>query len=483
MKLSPISAMSRVPFGQKGGRMVSPDEVASGRACNCNCPGCNAPLIAKKGERNIWHFAHDGLACSTGAETALHLMAKQILADERSIQLPAFDLSLSATDALGKLQIVSTTLAGPANVKYETVDIEVARDNRRPDAVASGGDVNIEHRIEVFVRHAVDSVKASELEDLDCACYEICLNDIPVQTTRAELCAAVIASAHRIRWISYPGMVEARRALKAKLRELLAEAVQAKSEQDAHSAAAYASWEEEDRQKKADWIRQVREKKQREQKLARANASFRNASMEQKRAFLHVKLRLPNAPIPSILNKRVGGDRSFGVDRDVWQSDIFRKYIFGGRHREIALEEVLGWMRLRYAISQDFPSAANIALWKYFSYLEELGFARHRGRQRFQVLRDTAPWLIASTQVIGIWFWSPSAYFCTLEELEAANIRCDFRLTFTTLALIQQRLRVEHLADGEPEDVARSISQFIEISPMLVLNLLEEARAVSNPRK
>ena len=32
--------------------------------------------------------------------------------------------------------------------------------------------------------------------------------------------------------------------------------------------------------------------------------------------------------------------------------------------REIVLENVLDWMQLRYVISQAFPNAANIALWK-----------------------------------------------------------------------------------------------------------------------
>lgn len=439
------------------------------------------PLVAKKGEQNVWHFAHDGLACATGAETALHLMAKQILADERSIQLPAVETSLSAIDALGKLQTVSTILAGPANVKYGMVEVEVTRDNRRPDAVASGGDVKVEHRIEVFVRHAVDSVKASELEALDCACYEICLNDVSVQTTIAELRDAVIAAPHRIRWISYPGLAAARRALAPKLKGLLDGAAQRKIEQDAHSAAVYASLEEEDRQEKADWARQVREQKQKEQKRVRANASFRSASEEEKRAFLHSKLRLPAGPVPSILNKRVGGDTSFGVDRDLWQADIFRKCIFGGARRELALESVLDWMRLRYAISSEFPNAANIALWKYFSFLEDLGFVRHLGRQRFLVLRDTAPWLVAVAEVAGSWYWAPGAYSCTHTELEEANIRGAFGLTSVALATILRRFHAEHRADGQPENVARSIAQLVEISPMVVLDLLDEAGAVSNP--
>lgn len=72
--------------------MVSPGEVESGLACACICLGCRAPLIAKKGTKFVWHFAHEGAACDSGLETAIHLMAKQILADEKTVTLPAVEV-------------------------------------------------------------------------------------------------------------------------------------------------------------------------------------------------------------------------------------------------------------------------------------------------------------------------------------------------------------------------------------------------------
>jgi len=38
--------------------IVGIDQVAKGQQCNCICLSCRAPLIAKKGESNEWHFAH-----------------------------------------------------------------------------------------------------------------------------------------------------------------------------------------------------------------------------------------------------------------------------------------------------------------------------------------------------------------------------------------------------------------------------------------
>lgn len=48
--------------------------------CDCVCPACNKPLIAKKGEKNIHHFAHyKSIDCLGGLETALHKLSKELI--------------------------------------------------------------------------------------------------------------------------------------------------------------------------------------------------------------------------------------------------------------------------------------------------------------------------------------------------------------------------------------------------------------------
>jgi hypothetical protein len=85
------------------GQMRGVDEVEQGLACNCVCPGCGSPLIAKKGRVRVHHFAHQGASCTIGAESALHRMAKQIVADERRLVEPGRDNadSLSGRRATG----------------------------------------------------------------------------------------------------------------------------------------------------------------------------------------------------------------------------------------------------------------------------------------------------------------------------------------------------------------------------------------------
>ncbi|MGN5043167.1 competence protein CoiA family protein [Aeromonas sp. 3P] len=49
--------MSRAFDASKG--IVSIEDVPSGKACGCTCIDCNEPLVAKKGEVNRHHFAHE----------------------------------------------------------------------------------------------------------------------------------------------------------------------------------------------------------------------------------------------------------------------------------------------------------------------------------------------------------------------------------------------------------------------------------------
>jgi len=65
--------------------------VSSGLACDCVCPHCQTPLIAKKGKRNRHHFAHHKkVDCEGSAETILHILGKQILLKTSFLHLPAF---------------------------------------------------------------------------------------------------------------------------------------------------------------------------------------------------------------------------------------------------------------------------------------------------------------------------------------------------------------------------------------------------------
>jgi hypothetical protein len=73
----------------KTSELISIDQTDKGRFCNLVCPICAAPLVAKQGELNRWHFAHlPSTKCYGSVETYLHLHAKAILLRARKIVLP-----------------------------------------------------------------------------------------------------------------------------------------------------------------------------------------------------------------------------------------------------------------------------------------------------------------------------------------------------------------------------------------------------------
>ena len=74
----------------KEGRLVTVHEVEErGLACNCICPACGSKLQAHKGNVKQPYFSHyRGDDCGCGLETAVHLLAKEIIEKEKKVLLP-----------------------------------------------------------------------------------------------------------------------------------------------------------------------------------------------------------------------------------------------------------------------------------------------------------------------------------------------------------------------------------------------------------
>ena len=100
-----MSELSLIPFGLRlsDQQFVDVSEVQRGRKCNCICPSCKTPLIARQGEINEWHFAHASKGVSSETESeceysfwlSVTLMAKQVIASASSIQLPSLTMYTS----------------------------------------------------------------------------------------------------------------------------------------------------------------------------------------------------------------------------------------------------------------------------------------------------------------------------------------------------------------------------------------------------
>lgn len=79
------------------------DRVASGLACECFCVVCGSPLIARKGDVKIWHFAHEAgqerPQCSAGAANLMQRIAREYLMETGAFPLPPYSESVFLPDA------------------------------------------------------------------------------------------------------------------------------------------------------------------------------------------------------------------------------------------------------------------------------------------------------------------------------------------------------------------------------------------------
>ena len=80
----------KMTYALKDGELIDISSVDRGLKCGCVCPSCNQPLIAKKGEKMVQHFAHKSTdECEYGYETSLHLLAKEIISKSKKFTIPS----------------------------------------------------------------------------------------------------------------------------------------------------------------------------------------------------------------------------------------------------------------------------------------------------------------------------------------------------------------------------------------------------------
>lgn len=141
-------------------QLVHVDSVEKGSACQCYCPHCKSPLDAKNGgEIREHHFAHaHGHYCEGAYESALHLLAKQIIQEEGGIMLPDFE---DGSRPSGFVQL--------RDVKVERMDEKYGI---KPDVEGIMPDGR-RLLIECLVTHKVDGKKYRTIIDNGLLCVEI----------------------------------------------------------------------------------------------------------------------------------------------------------------------------------------------------------------------------------------------------------------------------------------------------------------------
>lgn len=158
------SVSTKLPLigvGLRDGVLTDIRVVPRGLACECLCIACERPLIAKKGDVRIHHFAHaDGSDCGYAEETLAHLLAKKFLCVKKLLTLPP----VYATP--------EEILYPYKDVAFSEVSLERCLGSIVPDVLASDSNGR-KLLIEIAVTHESDQDKIRKIAALGISAVEI----------------------------------------------------------------------------------------------------------------------------------------------------------------------------------------------------------------------------------------------------------------------------------------------------------------------
>ncbi len=255
-----------IPFGwhAQSQRMVRPDQVARGQACECTCVTCEALLIARQGAIREWHFAHGSdTNCDHAAEAAIHRMAKQLIVDRGEIFVPAREMTRTI---YGKNRVWEESLTVSLQssglhpiaepVSEKSIGLPgVVGESFRPDVIGELDGFPI--AIEIRNTHAVDDNKFAWLKKHRYSLLEIDVADIadlPPAELQLALEARLFEDAEHSFWLTHAKDLDS----EAILDQMESEVRQAKSIEE-QAALAILEAEEAEWKRRQEFLKQVRD--------------------------------------------------------------------------------------------------------------------------------------------------------------------------------------------------------------------------------
>lgn len=195
----------------KDNSLVHVDNVPNGLMCQCTCPCCGEVLIAKNnGDTKESHFAHYyGTECEGAHETELHLLAKEIIAEEKKVMLPPYG-----------------NVFDGGQQTFDFVEVEQGDEKTylRPDLcgiVRKADGTESRLWIEIKVTHAIGADKRKLILNNGISCLEINLNSFMEETvSKSALRSFLLDSMENHEWTNNPTLEGRQRKQALKKREI-----------------------------------------------------------------------------------------------------------------------------------------------------------------------------------------------------------------------------------------------------------------------
>jgi len=367
----------RVPFGLKESTLYEPNGVPNGKACGCICPACKRPLIARQGAATP-HFAHaPGEDCARGFETAVHLAAKQIIAERKEVRLPIVEYQSTLQYAPSKVHTAERLL------RLDEVELEVWMSNIRPDIWVKARDER--YLVEIAVTHFVDETKASKIRQIQIPAFEVDVQSLKNTFTFAALENLLFSSApYPAKWIfnKHANDMEVE-AIQIHLQEK-----QRVDEQYALAQIAHRNAEKQRRD------REFEQEQKRSEKFHRYRVMPPHEKLERNIR----ELGLSYAQIHKF-SISVPLGNSFKVSLEIWQSGVLVFIAKTEAQRwnnhqsyDIQFQECLAWMRRSFNVHAPVPDGDSVAVWKYLKHLETLGILKYLWKRKFALKIRNRDW-------------------------------------------------------------------------------------------
>ena len=158
----------KLPWALSDGRLVHVSSVGNGIGCGCTCPSCGAKLVARnEGKIRLPHFAHyNSPECEDALETAMHIMAKEIIEKEKRIFVPSASFTIRNFHHLH---------SEARFLEFDKVELEQPLGDFKPDAVCyKNGKPSL--LVEITVTHGIDDEKREKIKKSGVSCVEVRLD-------------------------------------------------------------------------------------------------------------------------------------------------------------------------------------------------------------------------------------------------------------------------------------------------------------------
>lgn len=343
----------KLPFGRRDGVLVHISQVERGLACKCSCPGCNAPLVAKKGE-TAHHFAHKAKSdCTYQPESALHEYAKRLVAQQRTFTLPRLIVTVSHDDYRLRYseslpEEVVAVQAGVEEQGFQDFVPDVQLDT-------SSGLIFVE----IAVTHFVDHDKKEKLRRASVPTIEIDLSLVRLDASLEEIETTVLQKMGRRKWVFHPRSIELKALLDHRLQQELERIEQQLSRDNYVKGDEFDYDNPRDEEDREGW-RLLKDAEDYSQDIIFTDALLREAPRHERlgiyKSLTHAEkiayhcflLKIAPTELPLVLN-RIGGGGPFSCPDVVWKSGIYVKFV-AKKHKPFGLGEVVDWCRERYEV-------------------------------------------------------------------------------------------------------------------------------------